>query len=186
MSLSTHRGAPVAARSPTAGFGSAAEARGRYRGLAPAQDLRRDRCGRGRLVLGGRGPDLRPARPERGGQDDHRRVRGRAALRADSGQIRVLGLDPARALWNALRFCPVGVQLQSSALPAKLKVGELLDRPTSPSTQSPPTRRNLPDRLGLAGQARRLLPLPLGRSEAAALDRPRSHRPAEGPPCSTR
>jgi ABC-2 type transport system ATP-binding protein len=44
---------------------------------------------------------------------------------ADSGRVRVLGLDPARDRED-LRLL-VGVQLQSSALPAKLKVGELLD-----------------------------------------------------------
>ena len=45
--------------------------------------------------------------------------------RADSGQVRILGLDSARDR-ERLRLA-VGVQLQSSALPAKLKVGELLD-----------------------------------------------------------
>jgi ABC-2 type transport system ATP-binding protein len=43
----------------------------------------------------------------------------------DSGQVAILGLDPGRDR-DRLRLV-VGVQLQSSALPAKLKVGELLD-----------------------------------------------------------
>ncbi len=44
---------------------------------------------------------------------------------ADGGTIRVLGLDPARD--QAQLHQMVGVQLQSSALPAKLRVGEIID-----------------------------------------------------------
>jgi ABC-2 type transport system ATP-binding protein len=44
---------------------------------------------------------------------------------ADAGTIRVLGLDP-RAQRDALHAV-VGVQLQSSALPGQLRVGEILD-----------------------------------------------------------
>ena len=44
---------------------------------------------------------------------------------ADAGRVRVLGLDPERDRESLRRV--VGVQLQSSALPAKLRVGELLD-----------------------------------------------------------
>jgi len=46
---------------------------------------------------------------------------------ADSGSVRVLGLDPARDRDRERLRLAVGVQLQSSALPAQLKVGELLD-----------------------------------------------------------
>jgi ABC-2 type transport system ATP-binding protein len=44
---------------------------------------------------------------------------------ADSGQVRILGLDPGRDR-ERLRLV-VGVQLQSSMLPARLRVRELLD-----------------------------------------------------------
>jgi len=43
----------------------------------------------------------------------------------DSGTIRVLGLDPQRE--RAALHAVVGVQLQASALPAKLRVAEILD-----------------------------------------------------------
>ena len=101
--------------------------------------------------------------------------------RADSGQIRVLGLDPARDR-ERLRFA-VGVQLQSSALPAKLKVGELLDLYQS-FYPEPADPAELADRLGLAdkrddyyrslsgGQKQRLsIALALiGQPKAAVLD----------------
>jgi ABC-2 type transport system ATP-binding protein len=45
----------------------------------------------------------------------------------DSGTIRVLGLDPRRDDERAELHARVGVQLQASALPAKLTVGEILD-----------------------------------------------------------
>jgi ABC-2 type transport system ATP-binding protein len=44
---------------------------------------------------------------------------------ADGGSIRVLGLDPVRDRDELHRV--VGAQLQSSALPAKLRVGEIID-----------------------------------------------------------
>jgi ABC-2 type transport system ATP-binding protein len=44
---------------------------------------------------------------------------------ADGGSIRVLGLDPVRDRAELHRV--VGAQLQSSALPAKLRVGEIID-----------------------------------------------------------
>jgi ABC-2 type transport system ATP-binding protein len=47
-------------------------------------------------------------------------------LRApDAGTVRLLGLDP-RTHWDEVRQF-TGVQLQASALPAKLRVGEILD-----------------------------------------------------------
>src|SRR5437660_1363310 len=45
----------------------------------------------------------------------------------DSGRIRVLGLDPQRDDERAELHARVGVQLQASALPAKLTVSEILD-----------------------------------------------------------
>jgi ABC-2 type transport system ATP-binding protein len=45
--------------------------------------------------------------------------------RPDSGTIKVMGLDPQTDREEVREI--VGVQLQSSALPAKLKVGEILD-----------------------------------------------------------
>ena len=45
--------------------------------------------------------------------------------RPDSGTVRVLGLDPVTDKGEVREI--VGVQLQSSALPAKLRVGEILD-----------------------------------------------------------
>lgn len=45
----------------------------------------------------------------------------------DSGTIRVLGLDPQRDDEREELHARVGVQLQASALPAKLTVSEILD-----------------------------------------------------------
>jgi ABC-2 type transport system ATP-binding protein len=101
--------------------------------------------------------------------------------RADSGQVAMLGLDPARDREQLRRA--VGVQLQSSALPAKLKVGELLDLYQS-FYPEPADPAELADRLGLAdkrddyyrslsgGQKQRLsIALALiGRPKAAVLD----------------
>jgi ABC-2 type transport system ATP-binding protein len=67
--------------------------------------------------------------------------------RADSGSVRVLGLDPTRDR-DRLRVM-VGVQLQSSALQAKLKVGELLDLYQS-FYPEPADGRELAEVLGLA------------------------------------
>ena len=45
----------------------------------------------------------------------------------DAGMIGVLGLDPQREQEREELHALVGVQLQASALPAKLTVGEILD-----------------------------------------------------------
>jgi ABC-2 type transport system ATP-binding protein len=67
--------------------------------------------------------------------------------RADSGTIQVLGLDP----WTAGPGLKqrIGVQLQSSALPPRLKVGEALDLYASFYRQSIPALPLL-ERLGIA------------------------------------
>jgi ABC-2 type transport system ATP-binding protein len=72
-----------------------------------------------------------------------------AGLRAtDSGQIRVLGLDPRRDR-DALRQ-QLGVQLQESALPDNLRVWEALDLYAS-FYANPADWRQLLDGLGLEG-----------------------------------
>jgi ABC-2 type transport system ATP-binding protein len=72
-----------------------------------------------------------------------------AGLRAiDSGQIRVLGLDPRRDR-DALRQ-QLGVQLQESALPDNLRVWEALDLYAS-FYANPADRRKLLEVLGLEG-----------------------------------
>ncbi len=68
---------------------------------------------------------------------------------ADSGTIRLLGLDPY-ADREAVREI-VGVQLQASAQPAKLKVGEILDMYRSFYRQ-PADVTELTEALGLAGK----------------------------------
>ena len=99
----------------------------------------------------------------------------------DAGTIRVLGLDP-RADGRQLKE-RVGVQLQESALPAKLKVREALDLYSS-FYRSPADADQLAEALGLAakrnsyfkslsgGQKQRLsIALALiGRPEVAVLD----------------
>lgn len=65
----------------------------------------------------------------------------------DSGRVAILGLDPTRDR-ERLRSV-VGVQLQSSALPAKLKVGELLDLYQS-FYAHPANVQELAETLGLA------------------------------------
>ena len=67
----------------------------------------------------------------------------------DSGTIRLLGLDPHvdRAQVREI----VGVQLQASAQPAKLRVGEILDMYRSFYRQ-PADVRELTEALGLAGK----------------------------------
>ncbi|MBO0871252.1 MAG: ABC transporter ATP-binding protein [Micromonosporaceae bacterium] len=69
----------------------------------------------------------------------------------DAGRIRVLGLDPAtdRAALHAV----VGVQLQSSALPDKLRVGEILDLYQS-FYQRPADIPELVEALGLGDKQR--------------------------------
>ena len=100
-----------------------------------------------------------------------------AGLRTpDAGTIRVLGLDPRK---DRDRLRPlVGVQLQESELPDRMTVSEALDlfaafyeRPADPAGAD---RRPRP-----RGQARHRLSQPLGRPEAAPLDRPGPDRAAE-------
>jgi ABC-2 type transport system ATP-binding protein len=69
--------------------------------------------------------------------------------RPDRGRIRVLGMDPLRG-GPELRE-QVGVQLQESALPDKLTVGEAIDLYGS-FYRSPADGRALLDLLGLAGE----------------------------------
>jgi ABC-2 type transport system ATP-binding protein len=69
----------------------------------------------------------------------------------DAGTIRLLGLDP-RADRDQVREI-VGVQLQSSAFPAKLRVGEILDEYRS-FYRRPADVGELAEALGLAGKHR--------------------------------
>jgi ABC-2 type transport system ATP-binding protein len=69
----------------------------------------------------------------------------------DAGTIRLLGLDP-RADRNELHE-RVGVQLQDSAFPAKLRVGEILDMYRT-FYRNPADRAELVEALGLAGKRR--------------------------------
>ena len=124
MSLSTQRGAPVAARSPTAGSGSAAEAgaaievshlRKTYGATVAVDDVSFS-VAEGE-IFGILGPN---------GAGKSTTVECVIGLRTpDAGVIRVMGLDPLvdRAGLHAI----VGVQLQASVLPARLKVGEILE-----------------------------------------------------------
>ncbi|MFD2077932.1 ABC-2 type transport system ATP-binding protein [Actinopolymorpha cephalotaxi] len=68
---------------------------------------------------------------------------------ADSGDLRVLGLDPRRDR-SALRE-RLGCQLQESELPGQLRVREALELYAS-FYRAPADWRELVDRLGLAGQ----------------------------------
>jgi len=67
----------------------------------------------------------------------------------DSGTIRLLGLDPHADREQVHEI--VGVQLQASAQPAKLRVGEILDMYRSFYRQ-PADVRELTEALGLAGK----------------------------------
>jgi ABC-2 type transport system ATP-binding protein len=69
----------------------------------------------------------------------------------DGGTIRVLGLDP-RADRDQVREI-LGVQLQGSAFPAKLRVGEILDMYRT-FYRSPADTTELAEALGLAGKRR--------------------------------
>ena len=91
----------------------------------------------------------------------------------DAGAIRVMGLDPQadREDLHAL----VGVQLQASALPSRLKVGEILDLFRSFYREAAGVEE-LMDALGLAWQAERLLRVFVWWPEAAALNRAGAHR----------
>jgi len=68
----------------------------------------------------------------------------------DAGRIRVLGLDPAGDAAELHQL--VGAQLQSSALPAKLRVGEILDLYRS-FYRHPADVAELTDVLGLAAKS---------------------------------
>ena len=68
---------------------------------------------------------------------------------ADSGTVRLLGLDPHADRERVHEI--VGVQLQASAQPAKLRVGEILDMYRSFYRQ-PADVRELTEVLGLAGK----------------------------------
>ena len=71
-------------------------------------------------------------------------------LRApDSGRIRLLGLDPRADREQVHEI--VGVQLQASAMPARLKVGEILDLYRS-FYREPADVAELTEALGLAGK----------------------------------
>lgn len=73
-------------------------------------------------------------------------------LRApDAGSIRVLGLDPRREGDREQLHTLVGVQLQASTLPAKLRVGEILDLYHS-FYAHPADLSELVDDLGLAAK----------------------------------
>ena len=67
--------------------------------------------------------------------------------RADAGRIRVLGLDPATDALRLRRL--VGSQLQDSALPDRLRVGEALELFAAISPGGPPWRQ-LMEEWGLA------------------------------------
>jgi ABC-2 type transport system ATP-binding protein len=67
--------------------------------------------------------------------------------RPDGGRLRVFGLDPAKDAMKLRRL--VGSQLQDSALPDRLRVGEALELFAAISPGGPPWRRLL-DEWGLA------------------------------------
>ena len=69
----------------------------------------------------------------------------------DAGSIRVLGLDPGQD--RADLHLVVGAQLQESALPAKLRVGEILEEYRS-FYREPADVGELVDGLGLAGKVK--------------------------------
>jgi ABC-2 type transport system ATP-binding protein len=71
--------------------------------------------------------------------------------RPDAGTIRLLGLDPHAELGAAQVHEIVGVQLQSGALPAKLRVGEILEEYRS-FYRDPADVDDLLDVLGLAAK----------------------------------
>ena len=94
--------------------------------------------------------------------------------------ISVLGLDP-QADRAAVRE-RVGVQLQESALPLFIKVGEVLELFASFYRQ-PADPAELMHALGLAAKRDYLFPKAVRRPEAAAVDRPGADRqPADRDP----
>src|SRR5271165_4703343 len=148
MSLSTHRGAPVAARSPTAGSGSAAEAgaaievshlRKTYGATVAVDDVSFS-VAEGE-IFGILGPN---------GAGKTTTVECAVGLRQpDAGSVRLLGLDP-QADRDRVREV-VGVQLQASAMPDRLRVGEILQMYRS-FYRDPADVGELVEALGLAGK----------------------------------
>jgi ABC-2 type transport system ATP-binding protein len=105
-------------KDPTRGGGGGGD-----RGGGAPQDLWRPGGGRRRRAGGAGGGDLRAAGAERGRQDDHRGDPAGVAA-AGPGRVRVLGMDPQ---WDGDRLRRrIGAQLQSSALPDRLRVEEAL------------------------------------------------------------
>ena len=75
--------------------------------------------------------------------------------RPDSSRISVLGLDPLQDVAELRER--LGVQLQESRLPDRIKVGEVLD-PYASFDRAPTDWRKLLESLGLACSARRMSP----------------------------
>ena len=94
----------------------------------------------------------------------------------DAGSIRVLGLDPGQDREDLHQI--VGAQLQESALPGKLRVGEILDLYRSFYRRAG-RRRGVHRHARSGREAQGLLPLPVGRPAPAAVHRAGPHRPAE-------
>ena len=93
------------------------------RGSRPAQALRRPRGGQGHRLPGRGGRGLRPAGPQRRGEDDDRRD-PRGLPVAHAAAVSVLGHDPERRE-RALRE-RVGIVLQSTGMYRHLTVCEAL------------------------------------------------------------
>jgi ABC-2 type transport system ATP-binding protein len=148
MSLSSGRSEPVAPRSRAAGLGSAPETgaaievvhlRKTYGTTVAVDDV--SFSVREGEIFGILGPN---------GAGKTTTVECVIGLRTpDAGAIRVTGLDPQvdREELHAI----VGAQLQASALPARLKVGEILDLFHS-FYQEPADLEEIIDALGLAGK----------------------------------
>ena len=99
--------------------------RARHRSHRPAQVLRRPDRRRRRVLHRRGGRDLRHPRPERRGQDHHRRVRRGAA---DARRGPRPGRSASTRVADQRRVARVlGVQLQESELPDKLTVREALE-----------------------------------------------------------
>ena len=94
----------------------------------PDQALRRPRRRRPPRPRGPRRRDLRPARPERRRQDDDDPDAARPH-RADAGQARVVGLDPARG--------PLEVKRRVGYLPDSVGFYDGPDRPREPALHRP-------------------------------------------------
>lgn len=94
--------------------------------------------------------------------------------RADGGRMEVMGLDPGR---DGKRLSKViGVQLQTSGLPAAMKVGEAMD--FFCAYHDVPPRHDLLERLGLAEQRQaNYSTLSTGQQRRLALALAIAHRP---------